>query len=148
MCIITSNFVSIFFHSRDGSKNGKRGALKLELNRVIIEIAFKRSPIWTEHFVEMIAFFCVEMRWNYYLSILGTLNLNWRHIDLTKKLDERSPKYNYHNLEIWWEFRNSKKKKKKKIPTQTACRDILIFVLNFPAFRPDKNRAQRKPSLA
>lgn len=46
MCIITGNSVSIFFHSRDESKNGKLGTLKLKLNRVITEIAFKRTPIW------------------------------------------------------------------------------------------------------
>lgn len=45
MCIITGNYVSIFFHSRDESKNGKLGTLKLKLNRVITEIAFKRTPI-------------------------------------------------------------------------------------------------------
>lgn len=83
MCIITGNSVSIFFHSRDESKNGKLGTLKLKLNRVITEIAFKRTPIWLLYLSSRRndCIFSSRGKETIILSILGTLNLNRRRIN-------------------------------------------------------------------
>lgn len=83
MCIITGNYVSIFFHSRDESKNGKLGTLKLKLNRVITEIAFKRTPIWLLYLSSRRndCIFFSRGKETIILSILGTLNLNRRRIN-------------------------------------------------------------------
>lgn len=83
MCIIIGNYVLIFFYLRDESKNGKLGIFKLKLNRVIIEIVFKRMLIWLLYFLfcRNDCIFFLRGKEIIILFILGIFNLNWRCIN-------------------------------------------------------------------